>query len=111
MFTKFQRQQPLSLRKGEFITLDKIISEKQDVISLRAELKELTHKDRRKIVLERYRRKPKDGVIRHVIGKGSFTLEQSIKEIEDDTDFGKELIEIEIQYIDRIFNGKIILEL
>ena len=91
------------LREGKFLTLENIISKKVDVSTLRGELENLSYSDKKKLVLERYKMVPKDvKIIEHVIEKGSFSLQQNTKEIEEDTDYGKELIDLEMLYISRL---------
>ena len=66
-------------------------------------MKKLSYHDKKKIVTERYKMHKDDSkLIEHVIGRGSFTIGQVIKQIEEDDDYGKELVEIEMQYISRI---------
>ena len=101
--TNLQKRKPVILREGKFLTLENIISKKVDVSTLRGELENLSYSDKKKLVLERYKTVPKDvKIIEHVIGKGSFSLQQNTKEIEEDTDYGKELIDLEMLYISRL---------
>lgn len=100
---KLQRTKPLFLIGGEFLTIDSIISKRLDGKKLAEELVKLPHEHKKKLVLERYRLTPKDDkLVEHVIGKGSFTIDDSIKEIENDTEHGKELIDIDIQFVTRL---------
>ena len=104
----FERKRPLKLTpEGKFITFEKILSkdvkEEFDIVKLSHELPDLRYSEKKKLVLERYRMVPEDyDKVIHVIGRGSFTVQQNIKEIENDTDFGKELVEIEMRFLSRI---------
>lgn len=100
---KLQRTKPLILIKGKFLTIESIVSKKLDAKKLAQALVKLPQEHKKKLVLERYRLTPKDDkLVEHVLGKGSFTIDDSIKEIENDTVHGKELIDIEIQFIARL---------
>lgn len=100
---KLQRTKPLILIKGRFLTIESIISKKLDANKLWKELVKLPQEHKKELVLERYRLTAKDDkLVEHVLGKGSFNIDDSIREIENDTEHGKELIDIEIQFIARL---------
>ena len=105
-----EKIKPLGITKdGKFITLREILSmEKEGRKEFNIlDLNDLNEQDMKKLVLKRYKLKPKDDkLVEYVIEEGSdsFTNEQNIKEIKNDTEIGQELIKIELQLISRILD-------
>lgn len=106
--SEFERKRPLKLvREGRPITFERILRKEVekdfDFLKLDEEISELNYEDKKNLALERYKMIPEDyNKITYILGQGSHTIQQDIEEIEKDSDYGKELIEMEMQFISRL---------
>ena len=102
---KSELEKPISIEKGEFVKLKDLMKKKPS-----PKLSALSQKDKKNLTLERYKTGKKDMKIA-ILGKGVFSINQLISEIEKGTDIGKMAIQTEIKWVDfllqKMKNGEI----
>ncbi len=94
MLHKTEFEKPIYIKKKGVIKLKDLMRKPH----LRVKLSGLRQKDLKKLVLKRYKMEKKDKKIA-ILGKGVFTIEKLINEIEKETDVGKMAIKAETRWI------------
>jgi hypothetical protein len=93
---KRELEKPIDFREGRYQTLQELRSRPRELRILSFAV--LGEQNSRELVLKRYEKEPRDKVV-HILGKGSFTIEQLENEIKRGTEVGKLAIKNELNWV------------
>ncbi len=94
--SKREFDKPIDFMAGEYRTLRESMSRPRELRTLSFAV--LGEPDLKGLVLKRYESEPRDKVV-HILGEGSFTIDQLEKEIIRGTKVGKLAMETELDWV------------
>lgn len=93
---KSEFDRPIDVREGEYRTLRELRDHPRELRTLSFAV--LGEPDIKSLVLRRYESAPRDRVV-HILGEGSFTIDQLENEIRRGTRVGKLAMETELNWV------------